>query len=300
MRHLDESFKSSKWNFNSSYRREIQAIQESLQEKNEQLKNLQSQLQQKDQIADSEKWFSNLERKQHEEKQELSDLRGRLGEVETSLGGQVKEMKEMVQKLEQGCSKTAEEMRGRIGQVESSVEESECQMKQVNEKVQKLEQQTFIPPLNFTMMDFEQHKKDDDDWFSPPFYSHTGGYKMCLRGCANGRIIGKGTHVSLYVHLMRGEHDDYLEWPFHGDVTVQLLNQRSEEEHCEEDTVIFDDSVERKYKGRVTGCDRALSGWGYNKFMAHRTLGYNFAKNTEYLKNDCLKFRVTNIKVRSF
>lgn len=35
-----------------------------------------------------------------------------------------------------------------------------------------------------------------------------------------------GGTVSVYVNLMRGEHDDHLKWSFHGDITVHLLNQR--------------------------------------------------------------------------
>jgi len=37
--------------------------------------------------------------------------------------------------------------------------------------------------------------------------------------CAAGSGPGKGTHISVYIHLMRGEYDEFLQWPFHGDVT---------------------------------------------------------------------------------
>ena len=119
----------------------------------------------------------------------------------------------------------------------------------VNEKAPKLEEQlvTFIPPLGITMTDFEQHKAVEDDWFSPAFSSHTGCYKMCLRVHGNGQGNGEGAHVSVYVHLMRGEHGDHFKWPFCGDITVQLLNQRREKEHMEH-TINFGDNVESKYK----------------------------------------------------
>ena len=146
------------------------------------------------------------------------------------------------------------------------------------------------------MTDFEQHKKDGDDWFSPPFYSHTGGYKMGLSVDANGHGSGKDTHVSVYVYMMHGEHDDHLKWPFSGDITVQLLNQRGEEKHRER--TIHSDNTERKYRSRVASRhDRAARGWGKSKFIAHTALGYDSTKNTEYLRNDCLKFEVTNVQV---
>ena len=49
---------------------------------------------------------------------------------------------------------------------------------------------------------------------------------MCLRIDANGWGIGRGTHVSVSVFMMKGEFDSHLQWPFKGEVTVQLVNQR--------------------------------------------------------------------------
>ena len=53
-----------------------------------------------------------------------------------------------------------------------------------------------FPPVDIIMDDFEQHKKSNDKWCSPPFYTHLGGYRMCLRVDANGDGSEKGTHVS--------------------------------------------------------------------------------------------------------
>ena len=48
------------------------------------------------------------------------------------------------------------------------------------------------------------------------------------------------------------------------------------------------------------GVELAVTGWGLAKFIAHGALGYDSARNTQYLRNDCLKFRVTNIKLTNF
>jgi len=205
--------------------------------------------------------------------------------------------------IQRGNEQTNEEM-GSSGRTRNHTralvhEYSNVAVPQSREQKQpKIVKQPQTPP-GFTMSDFEQYKRDDVDWFSPPFYSHTGGYRMCLRVHANGQDRGEGTDVSVLVHLMRGEHDDHLKWPFQGDITVQLLNQRREEEHMER-TICFDDNAGSKYKSRVTGRFRAVNGWGYSKFIAHSALGYNSAKNIEYLRNNCLKFRVTKIKVKNF
>ena len=50
---------------------------------------------------------------------------------------------------------------------------------------------------------------------------------MCLKVNANGRTLRDGTHnIGVFLHLMSGQFDDELEWPFQGTITVQLLNQR--------------------------------------------------------------------------
>ena len=40
-----------------------------------------------------------------------------------------------------------------------------------------------------------------------------------------GYGIGKGTHLSLFFVVMRGEFDNILQWPFTHKVTVKLINQ---------------------------------------------------------------------------
>ena len=131
--------------------------------------------------------------------------------------------------------------------------------------------------------------------FCAPFCSHTG---VCLRVSAKGQGRGKGTHVSIFVHLMHGECDDHLKWPFRGDIRVSVLNQRREEEHWAK-TIPFDDGSDDEASSRVTGRGRAMTGFGSSTFIPHSALGYNSAKNTEYLRDDCLKLRVTNVKLTS-
>jgi len=70
---------------------------------------------------------------------------------------------------------------------------------------------------------------ESDNWYSPPFYTHPQGYKMCLSVVANGSGDGKGTHVSVFAYLMRGDFDDHLKWPFQGRVeqpTQKPLGQK--------------------------------------------------------------------------
>ncbi|KFQ60435.1 TNF receptor-associated factor 2, partial [Pelecanus crispus] len=65
--------------------------------------------------------------------------------------------------------------------------------------------------------------------YSPAFYTAKYGYKVCLRVYLNGDGTGKGTHVSLFFVVMRGDYDALLPWPFRHKVTFMLLDQNNRE-----------------------------------------------------------------------
>ena len=60
-----------------------------------------------------------------------------------------------------------------------------------------------LPPCIIKMDNFKNMKEENIEWYSAPFYSHFGGYKMCLCVYANGSGDDKGTHVSVYICLMK-------------------------------------------------------------------------------------------------
>ena len=61
--------------------------------------------------------------------------------------------------------------------------------------------------------------------YSPPFYTGRNGYKMCIRAYLNGDGSGKGTHLSIFLVLMKGEYDPLLQWPFDHKVSLILVDQ---------------------------------------------------------------------------
>ncbi|XP_063000853.1 TNF receptor-associated factor 1 [Elgaria multicarinata webbii] len=60
---------------------------------------------------------------------------------------------------------------------------------------------------------------------SPAFYTSRYGYKLCMRIYLNGEGREKGTHVSLFIVLLRGDYDALLQWPFTHKITFMLLSQ---------------------------------------------------------------------------
>ena len=146
----------------------------------------------------------------------------------------------------------------------------------------------------FRMPNFNQQKTQDQEWYSPPFYTYPGGYKMCISVCANGDDDvddddeDEGTHVAVYVYLMRGKNDDNLSWPFRGVVTITLLNQLEDKNHHIR-TVTYPERKEDGTNMRVVESERA-TGYGNRQFISHDRLAQ---PNYQYLKDDCLYFRIT-------
>ena len=147
------------------------------------------------------------------------------------------------------------------------------------------------------MTQYSTHKKDDDEWYSPPFYTGPGGYKMCIEVYSNGFDDGAGSHVSVYVHLMRGEYDSRLVWPFKGDITIQLVNCNTDD-HLEEIVFFDDDAVAGGVADRVTSGDIATEARGIPEFISHTDVESS-SSTSRYIDNNSLTFRITKVKVYS-
>jgi len=92
---------------------------------------------------------------------------------------------------------------------------------------------------------------------------------------------------------MKGDHDDHLKWPVKGTLTVQLLNQLSDSNHSE--------PVEFNFDGSEYTCERAKYGTSTfgiwcDQFIPHKRLSYDAYKKCQYLKDDCVFFRVCNFQ----
>ena len=155
----------------------------------------------------------------------------------------------------------------------------------------------FIPPPVMIMDNFEKYRNAGRVWFSPAFNTHVGGYKMCLRVSAKGQQSGKDTHVSVFVNMMKGEFDSHLQWPFKGNVTVEIANQKEGGKNFSNILLKYADRNAETFQ-RVTEGERASKGWGLPEFIAHTDL-YKPEEDKEYLVNDTLIFRVTNVEVTS-
>ena len=154
------------------------------------------------------------------------------------------------------------------------------QVKKLTKDLEEYQIGTPLCPIELTVTNFEQHKKDRDGRYFPPFYTHPKGYKMCLRVYLGGNGDGANTHVSVFLSLMKGEYDEQLKWPLWGEFIIELLSQDGDGRHSM--TLNFDNAPDVS-SNRVMDGDRA-QGWGYDMYIPHTEL------KPTYLQNDCLKF----------
>lgn len=83
---------------------------------------------------------------------------------------------------------------------------------------------TPTPPFYFMLRNYPHYQKADFHWESEPFYAFPKGYKMQVTVYPNGTSKSRGSFLSVFVALMRGEYDDELEWPFVGVVYIDVYN----------------------------------------------------------------------------
>ena len=177
----------------------------------------------------------------------------------------------------------------------SHVMKQSALVNELKEKIERLEEALRVAtntgqpigPVEMTMSNFQQHQDNDNDWFSPPFYTHPHGYKLCFCVGPNGYGDGELTHLGVSVHLMFGEFDDQLKWPFRGDITYQLVDQGGNEDHIEKVLHFTDHTCD--VTKRVTEGERSFRGLGSSKLLPLSDL------QPKYLKRNCIKLRIVQV-----
>lgn len=119
-----------------------------------------------------------------------------------------------------------------MAQVQKAIQTKNSEIEDRDFRLSLIENSNYDGTMIWKIPQFSQRMTDAKTGkytsiFSLPFYSSRYGYKMCLRLYIMGDGIGKGTHMSLFFVIMRGEFDNILTWPFTQRVTFRLINQSS-------------------------------------------------------------------------
>ena len=277
---------------------QIKVLAEQLQQKKREIQNLQQaderlreNLQRNEkETKDKEKQLQELQVKHEQTKQQMVAVEKQLQTQSKELQAKLKENEQQTQlagqKLEREVQRKldiqTQAVDTKITDIEKQIQEKTTQ---IEKRVRDCENYDFPPiiigNIKIQLMGWwgmlSKHSQD--------MYTHSGGYKFYLRIYENGQGEGQRTHVSVKLVACKGPFDSSLRWPAKCTMTLQLLNQHRDQDHV---TVTKELEWQRPTEGLevVTFSD---------KFIAHDDLKWNAEKHTQYLKDDCLHFRIARV-----
>ena len=155
---------------------------------------------------------------------------------------------------------------------------------------------TTIPPLQMVVDNFSQRRSDDDCWYSDPFFSHRGGYKLCLEVYPNGYRSSRGKWVSIFVTLLKGEYDDYLNWPLSASLSVTFVCHNNRTGSVSQQITFSGSGAESQ---RVQDGYMAVDSRGVTNFILLNAL-YPVAliPERQYVVNNCVHIRVGKVTIK--
>ena len=143
----------------------------------------------------------------------------------------------------------------------------------------------YIPGLSFTIQNFERERKNDAIVCLPPFYSHNGGYKMCLVVYCNGYREARGSHLTILVNVLKGKYDHLLDWPLTCSVMIEI----------------------KKIYGPGTNMQCSIEVMSQNRVYEDNCFSFQYSSGTKtvclmgslgsYLSNGSLTLDVNNVSV---
>ncbi|KAM9465795.1 TNF receptor-associated factor 3 isoform 1-T4 [Clarias gariepinus] len=225
------------------------------------------------------------------ELRELRPLRAMREEVE-SLRGAVESMRSVVASFDSvrtgPGTLTLTSLETQLSRHDELLSVHDIRLADMDLKLQVLETASFNGTLIWKIRDYKRRKQEAVasktlSLYSQPFYTGYFGYKMCARVYLNGDGMGKGTHLSLFFVVMRGEYDALLPWPFRQKVTLMLMDQGPARKHLGD---AFKPDPNSSSFRRPTGEMNIASGCPL--FVAQTVL-----ENGTYIKDDTIFIKVT-------
>ena len=289
-----------------------EALDQKLREKDEKITAVQTQLQKKDKELDQklrekdEQIEEQFQRKDRETRQQLQrqheEFQKKLQQNNELLQKGLAEKTELCQKKDKELEQKLQEKDEKITAVQTQLQDKdkenearithlEKQFQERKKKIENVEKALCCPiiPVVLTVPNATRETQIKGwvaTWESPPMSTHYHGYELSIQVRYNYYSY-TFTHVGVHGYSMVGKYDDQLKWPVTCTITVQLLNQHQDKDHVT--------ASERLAWDKPTG--RNSLGWITLRLHPISDLGWNAQNQTQYLKDDCLKIKVTEIVI---
>ena len=233
---------------------------------------------------------------QEKDKQFEQKLQDKDAELKQELQKKDGAMKALKDDMNQELKKRDDELKLKLEEKDQQARVSAAEVTALKKQLQQTDQKftavcdtlstTCLPTYHMTMANYAGLRYGLVDWWhSDYFYTHPGGYWCLIKVHARGLNEGRGTHVSVLLCSLPGQFDDYLPWPAKATFTLQLLNQHRDQDHV---------TVTKSFVWKKTIKDDCAGDFSLT-FISHAELGWNAGKQTQYLKDNSLRFRITRI-----
>ena len=135
-----------------------------------------------------------------------------------------------VRRLVETVQETVRRVERRIESIEHTLALRNVTLADLEEYVRQQEFSSYEGKLLWKITEFARKRNEavsgqQVSFFSPCFYTSRYGYKMCARIYLNGDGVGRGTHISVFFVVLRGQYDAILRWPFRQKVSFMLFDQ---------------------------------------------------------------------------
>ena len=285
--------------------RELEDVKRDLQVTKNRLDTKEREL--RDRLDTKEQAMVSINKDLQDTKDKLEQSQSQLKTAITEKGRELDEVRKNAEENNKTLQKMIQQLKDKLEGTEQSLQHQLKVNTQLQLQVEMNSNSTWPLRLNYlansgnevipVVIKLADFKKYPNGQYvrSAGFYTRDGGYKMYLRIYPSGSA-GYDNHVTVIVCLMKGDHDNHLTWPVKGTLTVQLLNQLSDSNHSE--------PVKFCFNGSSMACQRVMEGilrsifhgiWCH-QFIPYNRLSYDADKKCQYLKDDCVFFRVCSFQ----
>ena len=163
---------------------------------------------------------------------ELNELKAKVRDLTVELG-YLRERNMSLEREIRDKMSTIDRLRSRMDQVDESLALNTVKIADMESQRAPRAQQTIHSCYGTLLWKIDGYQRKRRDaingvkaaLYSHPFYSAQYGYKMCAKIYMNGDGFGKGSHLSLFFVVMKGDYDALQTWPFQKKITMMLLDQ---------------------------------------------------------------------------
>ena len=109
----------------------------------------------------------------------------------------------------------------------------------------------------------DQHRENETPIFSDAVYNDHQEKLVGIRIHPKGVGSGTGSHVALFIHMIKGDFDNSLVWPFADTITVSVLDQSDSSPRRDISRIIQANHLPAFRQPDETIC---RTGYGYERF----------------------------------